>query len=149
MSSFGLEPKSIISSVSAAGAISAEPAPWTARPASSTATSIGEAGGERAGGQDGPAGGEDPAGAEQVGQPAAEQQQAAEGDDVGVEDPATAVGGEAEVGLDLGQRDADDRGVHDDHELGERDERERRPAPRVCGLHEGVPFSGRGCDLIR
>src|SRR3954464_11534848 len=36
MSSFGVEPKSIISSVSAEGAISAAPAPWTARAAIST-----------------------------------------------------------------------------------------------------------------
>jgi hypothetical protein len=47
----------------------------------------GEAGGERAGEEDRPAGREDPPGAEQAGQASAEQQQAAEGDDVGVEDP--------------------------------------------------------------
>ena len=89
------------SRVRAAGAMSAEPAPWTARPASSTADAAGEARHQRTDGQDDPAEAEDPAGPEQVGQPAAEQQQAAERDDVGVEDPAQALGGEAEVGLHL------------------------------------------------
>ena len=44
-------------------------------------------------GEDRPADAEDAAGAEQVGQPAAEQQQAAERDDVGVEDPAEVLRG--------------------------------------------------------
>ena len=48
------------------------------------------------------------------------------------------VGREAEVGLDLGQGHADDRRVHDDHELRERDDGKGRPAPRVCGLHESA-----------
>ena len=38
VSSFGEDPKVMNSSVRAAGAISADPAPWTARPASSTGT---------------------------------------------------------------------------------------------------------------
>ena len=101
MSSFGLEPKSIISNVSADGAISAAPAPWAARAAISTPVVSAS-----------PAASEAPAriaqpavktrrGAEQVGEPAAEQQQAAEGDDVGVEDPREVLGAEAEVGADL------------------------------------------------
>ena len=96
--------------------------------------------------QDGPAGGEDAAGAEQVGQSPAEQQQTAERDDVGVEHPGQVLLGEAEVGLHLGQGDPDDRGVHDDHELGGGDEPEGPPPPvGGCGLggHE-VLLTGRG-----
>jgi hypothetical protein len=100
---------------------------------------LGEAGGERAGGQDRPAGEEQALGAEQVGQAAAQEEQAAEGDDVGVEDPREVAGAEAEIALDLGQGHADDRRVHDHHELRERDDGKGRPAPRVGGLHE-VPF---------
>src|ERR687896_475702 len=110
MSSFGSCPNSIISSVSALGAISAAPAPWPARAATS----------------------------KPVGQPAAQEQQAAERDDVGVEYPGQVLWAEAEVRLDLGQGHADDRRVHDDHELCERDDGKGRPAPRICGLHFGL-----------
>ena len=72
---------------------------------------------------------EDAAGAEQVGEPAAEEQQAAERDDVGVEDPAEALGVKPRSCCIFGQRDADDGGVHDDHELGRGDEPEGEPAP--------------------
>ena len=107
---------------------------------------LGEPGDQRCAGEDRPAGGEHAAGAEQVGEAAAEQQQAAEGDDVGVEDPREVSGAEAEVRADLGEGDADDRGVHDHHELRERDEAERGPAPRICGLH-GCSFPSRRSRL--
>ena len=78
--------------------------------------------------QDEPAGDEDLPGPEEVGEPAAEQQQSAEGDDVGVEHPRQRLGGEAELGLHVGEGDADDRRVHDDDELGGGDECEPEPA---------------------
>ena len=142
------------SSVSAAGAMSAEPAPWTARPASSTGDVAGEPGHQRAGGEDDPAEAEDAAGAEQVREPAAEEQQAAERDDVGVEDPAEPLRGEAEVVLHLRQRDADDGGVHDDHELGRGDDAESEPAAAASGFRGGrrsrhdVPFCGDGPAVV-
>ena len=49
--------------------------------------------------------------------PAAEQQQAAEGQRVGVDDPLQAGAREAERPLNVGQRDVDDRGVEHHHEL--------------------------------
>ena len=85
---------------------------------------VGEAGGQRPGGEHGPADGEDALGPEQVGQSAAEQQQAAERDDVGVEHPREVLGAEAEVRADVGQGHADDARVGDDHELCERDDGE-------------------------
>ena len=63
----------------------------------------GGAGHQRPGREHDPAGGEDATGSEQVREPAAEEQQAAERDDVGVEDPAEALGCEAEVVLNLRQ----------------------------------------------
>jgi hypothetical protein len=94
-----------------------------------------ETGRERSDAEDDPAEAEDPAGAEEVGEAGAEEQQPAEDDDVGVEDPREVLGGETEVGLHLRQGDADDRRVHDDHGLGEGDESERDPASRCrrCG----------------
>ena len=51
--------------------------------------------------------------------PAAEQQQAAERQRVGGDDPLAVVVGEAEVGLRRRQRDVHDRRVEHDHQLGE------------------------------
>ena len=75
-------------------------------------------------GQDRPAGDEHALGAEEVGESASQQEQTAEGDHVGVEHPREVVLVKAQVLLDVGQGDADDRRVHDDHELGQRDDRE-------------------------
>ena len=64
----------------------------------------------------------------EVGEAAAEQQQAAEGERVGGDDPLAVAVGEAEVGLGGGQRDVHDRRVEHDHQLGEGDDGERPPA---------------------
>ena len=71
---------------------------------------------------------EDAAAAEQVGEPAAEQQEAAEGEHVGVHDPGQVVLGEVERFPDRRQRDVDDRGVEDDDELGDAEQGQRDPA---------------------
>jgi hypothetical protein len=70
-----------------------------------------EAARERGGDEDRDPGEEHPLPAKQVTQPAAEQQQAAESDQVGGHHPAQAVRGEAEVRLDRGQRDGHDRAI--------------------------------------
>ena len=85
---------------------------------------LGEAAGERGEGEQRDAGEEDPAAAEQVTGAGAEQQQAAEGQGVGVDDPGQAGRGEAEGGLDVGQRDVHDRRVEHDHQLAGQDEGE-------------------------
>ena len=155
VSSFGEEPKVMNSSVSAAGAMSADPAPWTARPASSTRTLPANPAISEPAARTTQPSAEDAAGAEQVREPAAEEQEAAERDDVGVEDPAEPLRGEAEVVLHLRQRDADDGGVHDDHELGRGDDAESKPAAAASGFRGGrrsrhdVPFCGDGPAVAR
>ena len=86
------------------------------------------------------AGDERPLAAEQVGDPAAEQQQAAERERVGGDHPLAVVVGEAEVALGGGQRDVDDRHVEDDHQLGDPDHRQDQPSSL---WHEKPPWSHR------
>ena len=57
--------------------------------------------------------------APQVGDPAAEQQQTAEGEGVGGDDPLPVAVGDAQVLLGGGQRDVHDGRVEDDHQLGD------------------------------
>ena len=72
--------------------------------------------------------------AEEVGDPAAEQQQAAEGERVGGDDPLPVVVGEAERLLGGGQRDVHDGRVEHDHQLGDAEDGEDRPAAVVVGV---------------
>ena len=90
---------------------------------------------ERGGREQAEPGQEHAAAAEQIAHPAAEQQEAAERERVGVDDPLEAVGGEAEIGLDGGQRDVHDRDVEDDHELRDGEDGEGEP-PRIGVLDE-------------
>jgi hypothetical protein len=120
---------------SAAGASRAPKTPWRARVRGRAAE----------GGGRGEAGQSDDEGllaAPQVGYPAAEQQQTAEGEGVGRDDPLPVAVGDAQVLLGGGQGDVHDGGVQDDHQLGERDEHERFPAV-------GVRFSGRCAEGLR
>ena len=91
---------------------------------------------------------ERPLAAEEVGEPAAEQQQAAEGQRVGGDDPLPVAVGEAEGVLRGGQRDVHDGGVEHDHQLGDAEDGEDRPAPGRgrsrgrAGAVIVVPFGG-------
>ena len=69
--------------------------------------------------------------AEEVRQPAAEQQQAAEAERVGGHHPLAVAVREAQRLLGRGQSDVDDRGVEDDHQLGDAQDGEYQPAPVV------------------
>jgi hypothetical protein len=91
------------------------------------------------------AGDERPLAPEQVGDPAAEQQQAAERERVRRDDPLAVVVGEAEVGLGGGERDVDDRHVEDDQQLGDADDPEDQPPAVGMGVchWEGLQ-DGRG-----
>ena len=62
---------------------------------------------------------------------AGQQEQAAEGDQVGVDDPGEVALAEAEVVLDGGQRDVHDRGVEHDHQHADAQHVERDPARAV------------------
>ena len=66
----------------------------------------------------------------EIAEPAAEQQEAAAGQQVGVDDPDQRRLGEAEIGADRRQRDVDDGHVEHDHEHAEADDAEGEPAAR-------------------
>ena len=95
---------------------------------------------QRGAGEDDEADEEEPLAAEQVAKASAEQQEAAEDEGVGVDDPLQAAVGEVEIGLDRGQRDVHDRRVEDDHELGETNEDEDDPGVRGSAPHGSTPF---------
>ena len=69
------------------------------------------------------------AAAEQVGHPAAQEQEAAVGEDVAVDHPLQALLAEAEIVLDRRQGDIQDRGVEHVHELDETEQHQDRDAP--------------------
>jgi hypothetical protein len=79
------------------------------------------------------AGDERPLAAEQIGDPAAEQQQTAEGQRVGGDHPLAVVVGEAQVSLGGRQRDVHDGHVEHDHQLSDADDGEDEPATIVMG----------------
>ena len=107
----------------------------------------GEAADERGRGEEQDAGDEHPAAAEQVAEAAAEQQQAAEGEGVGVDDPREVRVAEPEVGLDVGQRDVDDGAVEHDHQLRAADDGEREAETARARL--GLDFRfGFGDDAL-
>ena len=93
----------VVSRARTLGAASAAPTPWRVRAATSWPGRLGEAAEGGADGEDGQADLEDLESAEDVAEPAAEQQQAAEGERVGVEHPRQRRRAEAEVGVDAGE----------------------------------------------
>ena len=72
---------------------------------------------------------EDALAADEVAEPAGQEQEGAEGDHVRVQDPGQVRLGEVEVGLDGRERDVHDRRVEDHHQLSEAHHDQRRPAP--------------------
>jgi len=89
--------------------------------------------------EQGGAGHQYPAPSEQVGEPSAEQQEPAVGDDVAAEHPLQVLHGEVQVAGDGRQRDVDDRGVEEVEEGDRAEEGEYQLAP--AGGEEG-----RGCE---
>jgi hypothetical protein len=81
---------------------------------------------------------------EQVTQPPPEQKEAAECDQVRVDDPGERLFRETEIRADRGQRDADDRHVEDDHQVAKAEDEECEPAPFV----EVGPASGLGARVM-
>src|SRR6185437_8888249 len=68
--------------------------------------------------------------------PPAEEQEAPEGEQVGVHDPGERGRTEAEVGADRRQRDVHDRRVEDDHQIAQAEDVEREPAAAAVEGHE-------------
>ena len=94
---------------------------------------------------------EQPAVAEEVAEPTAEQQKTAEREDVGVHDPGERRLREAEIGADRRECDIHDRGVQDDHQIAEAQHVEREPATagghgRHLSLSFGFTTSDRAAD---
>ena len=113
--------------------VSAPPTPCTKR-APISAPWLGRDRAHDGGGrEDGEAGEEDAALADQVAEAARQQQQSTEGDQVGVDDPGEVALAEAEVVLDRGQRDVHDRGIQHDHQHAHAQHHEGDPARAVCG----------------
>ena len=83
------------------------------------------------------AGQEDVAAPDQVAEPSGEQQQPAEGDQVGVHHPREGGLREAQIVLDRGQRDVNDRRVEDDHQHPDAQHDERDPAGALRGVRGG------------
>ena len=123
----------VVSSDRIAGASSAANAPCTARAPISMPTSTDGAADGRGDREADQADEEDPLAADDVGDPAADQQQRAEGQRVGGDDPLAGVVGEREVGLRGRQRDVHDRRVEHDHQLGDAEDGEDPPALGVAG----------------
>src|SRR5205823_2426732 len=97
-------------------------------------------------GEDCEAGHEDPPPADQVAEPAGQQEQAAEGDQVGVHHPGELRLGEAEVALDRRQRDVHDRRVEHDHEHPYAEDHESQPARAVASGGHPSSFSSTSSD---
>jgi hypothetical protein len=87
---------------------------------------------------------EGPLAAEDVGDPAAEQEQGAEGQRVGGDDPLARAFGEAERFLGRGKGDVDDRRVEHHHQLGDPEDGQDQPA-FVLGF--GDAFHGGAASL--
>ena len=115
---------------SAAGEIRAAPRPWTAREAISIPELTDTPARNEADGEDDKANQEEPLAPEEVAGAAAEQQEPAEEEGVGVHDPLEIRLAQIEIRLDRRKRDVDDGRVEDDHELGDADEDEDDPGIR-------------------
>ena len=139
--------KITVTSESAAGESSAAPRPWTARAAISLPGEVARPPASEASANTIEADHEQPAPAEQVGHAAAEQQEAAEEQRVGVDDPREVVLGEVEVAADRRQRDVDDGCVEDDDELRQRQQRERDPFLVLWKLTAGTCGDSWGGEL--
>ena len=116
--------KLVVISDSAAGATSAAPAPWSTPGGDQQGRVAGQAAGQRGGREREQAGHEHGPPAEQVGGPAAEDEQAAEGDGVAGDHPLHGGGRRVQLPADGRQRDVDDAEVQHDHERGHQNERE-------------------------
>ena len=116
--------KVVVSSASVDGAAIAAPMPCSCAGAEQPCLRLREAAEQGGADEQAEPGDEDAAPAEQVAQACAEQQQAAEGQRVGVLHPGQPGGREAEIGVDLGKGGDDDRRVEHDHQLDGEDDRE-------------------------
>ena len=117
----------LIISESETAETTAPPRPCTARAATRSALRAREPAGDRRDREERDPDQEHPPVAEEVTEPSAEQEEAAEGEQVGVHDPGERGLGEAEVGPDRRQGDVHDRRVEHDHQRAGAEDEEREP----------------------
>ncbi len=117
------------------GADSAAPTPCNARDVTSSHGAWAKPAGERGEREQAQAGHEDAAPAQHVSQTSAEQQQAAEGEAVGVEHPRQRGRAEMQIRGDVRQGDVHDRGIQHEHQL--TDEHDPHPDRRVAAHGPG------------
>jgi len=86
--------------------------------------------------------------AEDVGETSAKKQEPARHQHIAIDDPRQAGITEAEILLDLGQRNVHDGDVENEHELNQREHRECLPAARVWPS-KGILHFGNHCDTSR
>ena len=103
----------------------------------------GQPAGDRGDGEERDPDEEHPAVAEQIAEPAAEEEKAAEGEEIGVHDPGQRGLGEAQIRPDRRQRHVHDRGVQDDHQIAEAENDQREPA---CASIQGHGPSSFRCS---
>ena len=127
---------SIIISDSATAETIAPPTPCTARAITSISCDVASPHSDRGDGEEPDPDQEQPPVAEEVAEPPAEQEEAAERDEVRVHDPRERLLGEAEVLADRRQRHADDRHVEDDHQVAEAEHEQCEPAFAVVHRHQ-------------
>ena len=72
---------------------------------------------------------------DQIAEAPGHQQEAGEGDGVGVHDPLQARGREVQPALNRGKRHVHDRVIEDDHELGDAHDDEDEPGVDALWLH--------------
>ena len=139
---------SVIISESATAETTAPPRPWTARAATSIPCDVARPQASEATREERDADQEQPPVAEQVAEPAAQQQEAAEGQQVGVHDPGERGLGEAEVVPDRRQRDVHDRRVEHDHQVPRQSTSSASQRVRLS-MVMGAPFGRRSRSLDR
>ena len=105
-----------------------------------------EAAGQRRDGEERDADQEQPALAVEVAEAPAEQEEAAEGQQVGVHDPGERGRVEPEVVPDRGQRDIHDRRVEDDHQRAQAKDDQCVPACAAIQGHRAVPLGSIGSE---
>ena len=108
------------------------PRPWTNRADDELDLGVGQAAEDRRHGEQSHAGQEDLLRPDEVTHPAGQQEESAEGDQVGVDDPGQRRCGEVQVPLDRRQRDVHHRCVEHDHELADAEDHQGDPAPAVA-----------------
>ena len=112
---------------------SAPPMPWTKRAPTSMAWLLGGPAGDGGEREQRHSGQEHLLAAHEVAQAAGHEEEAPEGDEVGVDDPGQPGLGEVQAALDVRERHVDDGAIERVHEHGQADDHEGYPAPAVGG----------------